>query len=100
MGEWTKKNGEAVYGAKASPYKKPKWGRYTQKDNVIYAHVFDWPKDGLLKLNKEIKVKKATVLTDSKTELTTIATSRNVLVDVPMLAPDATVTVIKIVLKK
>ncbi|WP_036824745.1 alpha-L-fucosidase [Polaribacter sp. Hel1_85] len=100
MGEWTKKNGEAVYGASASPYKKPKWGRYTKKDNVIYAHVFDWPKDGLLKINKEIKVKKATVLTNPKTKLTTTATSRNVLVDVPMLAPDATVTVIKIELKK
>jgi alpha-L-fucosidase len=100
MGEWTKKNGEAVYGATASPYKKPKWGRYTQKDNVIYAHVFNWPKDGVLKLNKEIKVKKATVLTNPKTALTTIATSREVLVDVPMFAPDATVTVIKIELKK
>ena len=100
MGEWTKKNGEAVYGATASPFKKPKWGRYTQKDNVIYAHVFNWPKDGVLKLNKEIKVKKATVLTNPKTALTTIATSREVLVDVPMLAPDATVTVIKIELKK
>jgi alpha-L-fucosidase len=100
MGEWTKKNGEAVYGASASPYAKPKWGRYTKKDNVIYAHVFDWPKDGLLKLNKDIKVKKATVLTAPKTELTTIATSREVLVDVPMLAPDTIVTVIKIELKK
>ena len=99
MGEWTKKNGEAIYGAKASPYEKPKWGRYTIKDNVLYAHVFDWPKDGLLKLNKEIKVKKATVLTDAKTKLSSIATSREVLVDVPMLAPDATVTVIKIELK-
>ncbi|WP_211259738.1 alpha-L-fucosidase [Pseudalgibacter alginicilyticus] len=101
MGEWTKKNGEAIYGAKASPYDKPKWGRYTQKGNVIYAHVFDWPKDGLLKLNKNIKVKKATVLTDnSNTELSSIATSREVLVDVPMLAPDATVSVVKIELAK
>ncbi|MFB9057344.1 alpha-L-fucosidase [Mariniflexile ostreae] len=100
MGEWTKKNGEAVYGASASPYEKPKWGRYTTKDGVLYAHVFDWPKDGLLKLNKDIKVKKATILTAPKAELTTLATSREVLVDVPMLAPDATVTVVKIELKK
>ncbi|MBJ2175960.1 alpha-L-fucosidase [Aureibaculum sp. A20] len=100
MGEWTKKNGEAIYGASASPYEKPKWGRYTQKDGVVYAHVFDWPKDGLLKLNKNIKVKKATVLTDPKTNLEFIGTSREVLVDVPQLAPDATVSVIKIELAK
>jgi alpha-L-fucosidase len=100
MGQWTKKNGEAIYGASASPYAKPKWGRYTVKDNVLYAHVFDWPADGVLKLNKDIKVKKATVLTDPDTALEFIGTSREVLVNVPMLAPDSTVTVVKIELAK
>ena len=96
MGEWTKINGEAVYGASASPYEKPKWGRYTKKDNVVYAHVFDWPTDGVLKLNKDIKVKKATLLSAPGKTLNALATSRDVLVDVPMLAPDATVSVVKI----
>ncbi|MDN3666738.1 alpha-L-fucosidase [Algibacter miyuki] len=100
MGEWTKVNGEAVYGASASPYEKPKWGRYTQKDGVVYAHVFDWPKDGVLKLNKEIKVKKATLLTAPNKTLNALGTSREVLVDVPMLAPDSTVSVVKIELAK
>jgi len=99
MGQWTKKNGESIYGASASPYEKPKWGRYTQKDGVIYAHVFDWPKDGLLKLNKDIKFKKVTLLANPKTELKALATSREVLVEVPMLAPDNPVTVVKIELK-
>ncbi|GAL78086.1 hypothetical protein JCM19274_4585 [Algibacter lectus] len=71
-------------------------GRYTKKGNVIYAHVFDWPKDGVLKLNKEIKVKKATLLSAPGKTLNALATSRDVLVDVPMLAPDATVSVVKI----
>jgi len=96
MGEWTQKNGEAIYGASASPYAKPKWGRYTKKDGVLYAHVFDWPETGTLKLHKDIKVKKATVLTDSKIALKSLATSREVVLEVPMLAPDATVSVIKI----
>ncbi len=99
MGEWTKKNGEAIYGASASPYEKPKWGRYTKKDNVIYAHVFDWPTDGLLKLNKDIKAKKVTLLANPNIDLNSIATSREVLVDVPMLAPDSTVSVVKIELQ-
>ncbi|MCL5128536.1 alpha-L-fucosidase [Algibacter sp. L4_22] len=96
MGQWTKKNGEAIYGASASPYAKPKWGRYTQKDGVVYAHVFDWPKDGLLKLNKDIKFKKVTLLTDPDTELKALGTSREVIVEVPMLAPDLPVSVVKI----
>ncbi len=99
MGEWTKINGESLYGASASPYEKPKWGRYTKKNNVIYAHVFDWPEDGMLKINKDIKVKKVTLLTDQDTELKSLATSREVLVEVPMLAPDTTVSVVKIELQ-
>lgn len=96
MGEWTKKNGESLYGASASPFEKPKWGRYTKKGNVIYAHVFDWPESGTLKLHKDIKVKKVALLTDPNTELESLATSREVLVEVPMMAPDAAVSVIKI----
>ncbi|WP_036155612.1 alpha-L-fucosidase [Maribacter forsetii] len=100
MGEWTEVNGESVYGAKASPYDMPEWGRYTTKDGVIYAHVFNWPEDGKLKLHKDLKVKKATLLANSNAELKVLATSREVFIDMPMQAPDATVSVVKIELAK
>jgi alpha-L-fucosidase len=46
MGEWTRVNGESVYGSAASPFGLPAWGRYTAKPSAgkVYAHVFDWPK--------------------------------------------------------
>jgi alpha-L-fucosidase len=46
MGEWTRANGESVYGSAASPFGLPAWGRYTAKASAgkVYAHVFDWPK--------------------------------------------------------
>lgn len=50
IGDWMNVNGESIYGAKASPYQKPEWGRYTQKENKIYAHVFEWPGNNLLKI--------------------------------------------------
>lgn len=54
MGYWMQKNGESVYGTSASPFFKLPWGRCTKKkeDGVtkLYLHVFDWPKDGLLKV--------------------------------------------------
>jgi alpha-L-fucosidase len=50
MGDWMKVNGEAIYGTSVSPYGQPPWGRYTAKAGKVYAHIFDWPKDGKLEL--------------------------------------------------
>lgn len=43
VGEWMKKNGESIYGCGISSLPKPEWGRYTQKGNIIYAHVCETP---------------------------------------------------------
>jgi alpha-L-fucosidase len=54
IGEWMKKNGEAIYETSASPFEKLNWGRCTQmqmgEDTRLYLHVFDWPEDGILKV--------------------------------------------------
>ncbi|HEX9106433.1 MAG TPA: alpha-L-fucosidase, partial [Longimicrobiales bacterium] len=51
MGDWLRANGASVYGTSASPFaEKPAWGRFTRSGRTLYAHVFDWPKDGLLRL--------------------------------------------------
>lgn len=43
VGKWMEKNGESIYGCGISEYPKPEWGRYTQKGNTVYAHVFETP---------------------------------------------------------
>ena len=50
MGRWMRANGDAIYGSTVSPYGAPAWGRYTAKAGVVYAFVFDWPKDRRLPL--------------------------------------------------
>ncbi|HKO15945.1 MAG TPA: alpha-L-fucosidase [Gemmatimonadaceae bacterium] len=50
MGAWMRVNGEAIHGTTVSPYGQPAWGRYTAKGDTVYAHIFDWPKDGQLAL--------------------------------------------------
>ena len=50
MGRWMRANGDAIYGSTVSPYGAPVWGRYTAKTGVVYAFVFDWPKDRRLAL--------------------------------------------------
>lgn len=54
VGAWMAKNGEAIYGTTASPFRNLDWGRCTRKvkDGVttLYLHVFDWPANGQLRV--------------------------------------------------
>lgn len=43
IGQWMKQNSESIYGCGPCKLAKPEWGRYTQKGDVIYAHVFETP---------------------------------------------------------
>lgn len=47
IGAWMKINGQTIYGTTKSPLsQQPSWGRVTQKADILYLHVFDWPPDG------------------------------------------------------
>ncbi|UXP32642.1 alpha-L-fucosidase [Reichenbachiella agarivorans] len=94
MGKWTKVNGESIYGAKASPYDRPEWGRYTAKDGVIYAHIFEWPANGRLAINTDIKPSKMSLLADPGVELEWDVEQSQVVL--PTSALDSSATVIKI----
>jgi alpha-L-fucosidase len=90
IGEWMKVNGESIYGTSASTIGKPKWGRSTTKGDTIYLHVYDWPKDGKLTVEKLDKpVKKAWLLTDAeKKPLGMSPGNKSLAIDVPTSAPD------------
>ncbi len=96
IGEWTKVNGEAIYGAKASPFDRPKWGRFTSKQGLLYAHVFDWPKDGRIQIDKSLKVTKAYFLADSDKQLEIKESGNGDFIILPPNAPDTIASVIRI----
>ena len=101
IGKWMDTNGQAIYGTTASPFKAPAWGRLTKKKDKLYAHVFDWPKDGMLEVPaKGIKIKRAYLLADDKkTSLKLTATPSSVTIQVPAKAPDEFVSVIALELE-
>jgi alpha-L-fucosidase len=41
VGDWMKLNAASIYGCGPAPYPKPEWGRFTMKDNKLYAHITD-----------------------------------------------------------
>ncbi|WP_347840847.1 alpha-L-fucosidase [uncultured Draconibacterium sp.] len=91
MGDWMDANSESIYGCKASPVNRPEWGRYTSKDKVVYAHVFDWPEDGKLMIDEKLKVKKANLVDGGKK----LKVDGSIVV-LPKNAPDNIASVIKL----
>lgn len=97
MGEWLKVNGESIYGTDASPFAKPEWGRYTSKDGVIYAHVYDWPEDGVLRVHDSIEAKRVSFLAAPGKRLRFDAGAGTI--RLPAEVDESPVTVVKIELK-
>lgn len=97
IGAWMKVNSESIYGAKASPFEKPDWGRYTEREGVIYAHIFDMPEDGRLVLDSGIKVAKASLLGDASAALEVDPNGSSL--QVPGDIPASPVVVVKLLLE-
>jgi alpha-L-fucosidase len=97
MGEWMAKNSESIYGTTASPFEKLAWGRCTAKPGKLYLHVFDWPKNGELKVPMpRSDVQMAYLLThkDRAELLLDSDENGNLVVTVPRKVPDAIDTVV------
>ncbi|SHO48117.1 alpha-L-fucosidase [Anaerocolumna xylanovorans] len=64
IGEWMRVNSDSIYGCKKSELEKPEWGRYTQKGNMLYAHIFDRGVGSFRLPGLEGRIKKARILED------------------------------------
>jgi alpha-L-fucosidase len=62
VGRWLDVNGESIYGTRGGPLHGLEWCRTTQRRKTVYVHVFDWPADGVLRLNDLGPIASARVL--------------------------------------
>jgi len=86
IGEWMKVNGESIYGCGPSEYPKPEWGCFTQKEDVVYAHMMNYNVGQYCLPHMRGKVQEATLLLDG-TQLRTGEIS-NVNTNSPYVAED------------
>lgn len=103
IGNWMKRNGESVYGTTASPFFKLTWGRCTKKvengNTTLYLHVFDWPKDELLRVpGIDAKIKDIYLLKNPKQKFAWKFEDNDLLLHAPKVIfdPINTVIVVKI----
>jgi alpha-L-fucosidase len=96
MGQWLARNGEALYGTSASPFKRLPWGRCTTKPGKLFLHVFALPADGKLLVPGLLnKVSKVYALAD-KRELPFNAAEGQLALSVLGVNPDPVATVIAV----
>lgn len=96
IGNWMDRHGEAIYGTTASPFNLlPFHGRVTTKGERLYAHVFDWPADGVLRLpGLGNEIKRAWVLEKGRPKLECERDGDDWLIRLPAKAPDKIASVI------
>lgn len=99
VGAWLKVNGDAIYGSKASPFAYLSWGRATTKNNKLYLHVFDYPKDGKIKIPLTVAVTKAYLLSNPSTIIKTLVKDKYTYLELPANAADKIATVVVVELK-
>jgi len=92
IGAWMSKNSVSIYGTTKTPLPFQSWGVSTRKGNLLYLHVFDWPKNGNLVVGGlKSNIAKAYLLTDASKKA--LAVKRidplDISIALPSTAPDA-----------
>lgn len=102
IGSWMKTNSAAILGTERSALPIQSWGVVTQKEQRLYLHVFEWPKDGKLLLAGLKTAVDATYLIadESETKLNVKRlNSSDLSIDIPAVAPDGSDAVLVLELK-
>lgn len=102
VGNWLKIQGEAIYGNEKTDIPVPQWGVTTKKNDIIYAHVYDWPADGKLIIGGLTSdIANAWLVADKqKTPLSFASINgKDLEINLPLIAPDTINTVIALQVK-
>ncbi len=98
IGEWTKKNGESIYGTRGGPIPPQNWGVTTQKENKVFVHIMNIDYNNILIPSLNKKVKDVKLFSDNST-LNYKVDEFGIAINIPQNKIDKIDTIIEIILK-
>jgi len=101
IGRWMTSYGESIYGTSASSKPQPDWGRFTQRGDLLYAHLFEWPGRAFVLPVDASFIERVELLTVAKPIPVTWSPSYGaaVVLALPAAAPDLHVSVLRVTLR-
>lgn len=94
VGNWVEKNEESVYGTSYSAFPTLSWGECTTRPGKLYLHVFDWPKNSMLRVpGLSCKIDSIKLLASAK-KLKYSRETGDIMVTLPREMPDQLDTVL------
>jgi len=82
--------------SQSETYKKPTWGKYTDKNGFIYAHITNWPEDGKLILDRTMKPREARFTSDLSKKIKIKLLEDQLTVLLPKERPNTEIPTLKI----
>ncbi|MBU3743511.1 MAG: alpha-L-fucosidase [Sediminibacterium sp.] len=101
IGKWMQVNGESIYDTHRAPFPQPEWGRFTEKNEqdgstLLYLQIFNWPANGQIVFPLKTKSVHAIHLLSGNQNLTYQLSDNTLTIQVPSIAPDRLVNVIRV----
>lgn len=99
IGKWMQVNGEAIYETTHSPFGSMPWGRITAKKDVLYLHLFEWPRQEFnMRLDhwRSRKIKRIYLLANPEQSIPFYRVNIELRFTVPQPCPDPIATVIAV----
>lgn len=94
VGRWIAVNGDSIYGTRRGPFHHLSWGCATGKGTTLYLHVFNWPRDGKLRIPLMNSTGKARLLALPGKELPVSRDDQAMVITLPSTPLDPADTVV------
>ena len=96
LASWMATHSDSIHGTSGSPFAtEPSWGKITKKNGKLFAHVFNWPTNGILQIPEVYNtINRIYLMNNPSANLNYWISGGQINIQVPASAPNANDSVV------